>query len=99
VSRGRDRKHYGDRDPTAWIDRHRPDLVLTGHVHAPPFKPAGHWIDRVGSTWVCNPGRQIGPVPAHIVIDLDRQLATWHSYLGTEEQQLDGPPVSERPCL
>ena len=53
-----------------WIDRFRPDIVLTGHVHEPPFKPDGAWADRIGDTWVFNAGRQIGPVPAHIEIDL-----------------------------
>ena len=46
-----------------WIDEHRPDVVLTGHVHEPPFKPDGAWADRIGDTWVFNAGRQIGPVP------------------------------------
>jgi Icc-related predicted phosphoesterase len=78
------RKHYGDSEVGAWIERHQPHIVLTGHVHEPPFKPAGGWAERRGSTWLFNAGRQIGPVPAHIEIDLDEGTAAWHSLLGSE---------------
>lgn len=92
------RRHYGDADLVAWIDRHRPDVVLTGHVHEPPFKPDGAWADRIGDTWVFNAGRQIGPVPAHI--DLDLALAdgsaTWVSMLGVEEARLTDAEAPER---
>ena len=64
------RRDYGDADLAAWIGRHQPDIVLTGHEHESPFKPAGAWADRIGNTWVFNAGRQMGPVPAHIAIDL-----------------------------
>lgn len=82
------KRHYGDADVAGWIAQYRPDFVLTGHVHEPPFKPTGAWADRIGSTWVFNPGRQIGPVPAHIVIDLDEGTASWHSLMGDEALQL-----------
>ncbi len=62
--------------------------MLAGHVHESPFKPDGGWADRVGRTWVFNAGRQIGPVPAHIVLDLGAERATWVSLLGTEEIDL-----------
>jgi len=78
------RRHYGDGDLGGWIDLHRPDLVLTGHVHQPPFKPDGAWADRIGDTWIFNPGRQIGPVPSHIEIDFQAGSASWHSMLGSE---------------
>lgn len=88
-------RHYGDPDLVGWIDEHRPDIVLTGHVHQPPFKPEGAWADRIGTTWVFNSGRQIGPVPAHTVIDLDQGTATWTSMMGTETLDLtaDSPPA------
>jgi Icc-related predicted phosphoesterase len=88
------RREYGDADLAGWIREHQPDLVLTGHVHESPFKAAGAWADRVGSTWVFNPGNQIGPVPAHIVLDLDAERASWLSMLGSEEIDLTevGPP-------
>lgn len=87
-------RHYGDDDLVGWIGEHGPDLVLAGHVHGPPFKPSGSWIDRVGPTWVCNPGNQRGPEPTRIEIDLASMTATWWSQLGIEEVDLtaDRPP-------
>lgn len=82
------KRHYGDPDIAGWIDRHRPDMVLTGHVHEPPFKPTGAWADRIGDTWVFNAGRQIGPVPAHIEIDLAAGAAEWRSMMGREDLRL-----------
>jgi Icc-related predicted phosphoesterase len=77
-------RHYGDADLAGWIDEFNPDFVLTGHVHDPPFRPDGSWYDRIGHTWVFNPGRQIGRVPAHIELDLTRGRARWASLLGDE---------------
>jgi Icc-related predicted phosphoesterase len=82
------RRHYGDADIGGWIATHRPDIVLTGHVHEPPFKPDGAWADRIGDTWVFNAGRQIGPVPAHIALDLGEGTAAWRSMMGEETLQL-----------
>jgi len=90
------RREYGDADLAGWIQEHRPDLVLAGHVHESPFKPAGAWADRIGHTWVFNPGNQIGQVPSHIVLDLDAQQATWVSMLGTEEIDLASETVPAR---
>jgi len=89
------RRHYGDADLVGWIERHRPDVVLTGHVHQPPFKPDGAWADRIGDTWVFNPGHQIGPVPAHIELDFDAGTACWRSLMGEEQlclSDLQAPP-------
>ncbi len=82
------RRDYGDADLVGWIDRFRPDLVLTGHVHQSPFKPDGAWADRIGDTWVFNAGRQIGPIPAHIELDLTEGWATWTSLMGRERVAL-----------
>ena len=82
------RRHYGDTEVGAWIEQFRPDLVLCGHVHQPPFKPDGAWADRIGDTWVFNAGQQIGPVPAHIEIDCAQGTAAWLSLLGVEELKL-----------
>jgi Icc-related predicted phosphoesterase len=92
-------KHYGDPDLLGWIQQHHPDIVLTGHVHDPPFMPAGAWADRVGTTWVFNAGRQLGPVPAHIELDLAAGRATWRSLMGTEEQDLGADPPDARPSF
>ena len=85
------RSHYGDEDLAGWINDHQPDVVLTGHVHDPPFKPAGSWVDRIGATWVFNAGRQIGPVPAHIELDLGAGTARWASIMGAESCDLADP--------
>ena len=90
------RREYGDPDLAGWIVEHQPDLVLAGHVHEAPFKPDGGWADRVGRTWVFNAGSQIGPVPSHIVLDLDADRATWVSLLGTEEIDLSAQSVPSR---
>ena len=90
------RRDYGDTELGGWIERLRPDMVLTGHVHEPPFKPTGSWADRIGPTWVFNPGRQIGPVPAHIVIDLEAGAATWRSMMGEEGLSLDAVAAPAR---
>lgn len=85
------RRFYGDADLRGWIDAHRPDVVLAGHVHEPPFKPEGSWADRIGDTWVFNAGRQIGGVPAHVVVDLAEGSAVWWSLLGDEQLSLADP--------
>jgi len=90
------RRHYGDADVGGWIERFRPDIVLTGHVHEPPFKPAGAWADRIGKTWVFNPGRQIGPVPAHIEIDFGAGVAVWRSLMGEEQFSLSADATPAR---
>jgi Icc-related predicted phosphoesterase len=82
------RRDYGDRDLRAWIEEYRPDIVLTGHIHQAPFTPDGSWADRIGDTWVFNAGHQIGPVPAHIELDLTENTGKWVSLLGTEEIDL-----------
>lgn len=64
-------KEFPDPDLAAWIDRHHPDLVVCGHIHQAPWVGDGGWIDRRGSTWLVNAGHQPGPMPAHVVIDLD----------------------------
>lgn len=81
----------GDEFLGAWIQRHTPDLVLSGHIHNAPFLAKGSWIDRLGKTWVFNPGRQIGPSPAYLVFDLDRMSVEWVSLEGQVVQQLDLP--------
>ena len=89
-------RYYGDDDLGGWIDEHRPDFVLTGHVHQPPFKPEGSWADRIGPTWVFNPGNQRGPIPAHISIDLDEGTAAWTSLMGREEADLSAAQAPAR---
>jgi Icc-related predicted phosphoesterase len=85
------RRHFGDEVLPRLIARHAPTAVLCGHIHEAPFKADGGWADRVGGTWLFNPGRQIGDVPAHIEIDLALGTATWWSLAGVQERTLTGP--------
>ncbi len=73
------KKSAGDEALTMWIARFAPDVVLCGHIHNAPFYAEGSWIDRLGKTWVLNPGRQIGPCPTYVVLDFDDMIAHWVS--------------------
>lgn len=73
------RKFIGDEFLRGWIDHYQPDMVLSGHIHNSPFYAEGSWIDQIGKTWVLNPGRQIGPQPSSITIDLAAWTAEWES--------------------
>jgi Icc-related predicted phosphoesterase len=77
-------KHFGDDDLVEWMSRHRPDVVLAGHVHQSPFRQGGSWVDRIGDTWVFNAGREMSSVPCHIVIEPGAGRASWFSSAGTE---------------
>lgn len=80
------KKFIGDPYLRAWIEQYRPELVLSGHIHNAPFySPEGSWQDRIGDTWVFNPGRQMGPSPTYISLDLDARTADWIS--------IDGPSL------
>lgn len=84
-------RHFGgDEFLVDWIGRFAPDLVLSGHIHNAPFLEGGSWIDRIGSTWVFNPGRQIGPTPAHLALDLDTLGIEWISLEGIVGRKLTG---------
>jgi Icc-related predicted phosphoesterase len=91
-------KYFGDVELVRWIRQYQPDIVLTGHIHQSPFRQGGSWVDRLGSTWVFNSGRQIGPSPTHIVFDTEARMALWFSLAGAEVVRLDEPlrrPVPE----
>jgi Icc-related predicted phosphoesterase len=84
-------KHFGDADLVEWIRLHQPDMVLTGHIHQSPFRQGGSWVDRIGDTWVFNSGRQIGPIPTHVIFDTDERRAMWFSLAGNQVVPLDQP--------
>jgi hypothetical protein len=44
-------------------------------------------VDRIGTTWVFNPGQQPGPAPARIEIDLGVGTAVWTS--ATQRAEID----------
>lgn len=82
------RRHFGDELLNELIEQHRPDLVLTGHVHEAPYQPDGAWHDRIGTTTVVNAGRQTGPIPAHVVVDTGARTASWWTLAGSGEISL-----------
>lgn len=85
------KKFYGDAELTEWIALYKPDIVFSGHIHQAPFIKDGSWADRIGATWVFNCGNQIGPVPAHIIVDTDAREAIWISLAGAQSVKLDLP--------
>ncbi len=87
------RHFFGDAALCAWIEEHRPDLVLSGHVHQAPFARGGAWADRIGDTWVFNAGHQIGPLPSHVVVDTELPCAYWISLMDEEVSFLSHPLV------
>lgn len=86
-------RHYGDPELPRLIERHRPDLVLCGHIHQAPMVDGGAWWERRGATYLFNSGHQRGQVPAHILLDLDEHTASWWSFDASGEVALD-PPVA-----
>ena len=95
-------RHYGDAHLAEWIETYRPDIVFSGHIHEAPFKRGGSWVDRIGPTWVFNAGQQIGPTPAHVVVNTGSREALWFSLAGAEIVDLDAPlqrPVAELGAL
>jgi Icc-related predicted phosphoesterase len=81
-------RHHGDPELPRLVAQHAPDVVLCGHIHQAPFAEGGSWSQSQGSTWLFNAGHQLGPVPAHVQLDLDRGTARWTSLSGTQELQL-----------
>jgi Icc-related predicted phosphoesterase len=88
------KKLLGDRFLREWIDRFEPDFVLSGHIHHAPFySPEGSWIDRIGKTWVFNPGRQPGAFPTYIVLDFEDSVAEWISAEGESIRRFGLPDL------
>lgn len=73
------RREFGDSALANWIPRFQPDLVLAGHIHQAPFVDGGGWAQQIGRTWIFNPGQQPGPVPTHVIVDLEAGSAEWTS--------------------
>ncbi len=47
-------RHVGSRELRSFIERRRPIACFTGHIHE------GRGVDRIGETWVANPGPAFG---------------------------------------
>jgi Icc-related predicted phosphoesterase len=73
-------KHHGDPELPRLVERHRPDLVLCGHVHQAPFVDGGAWAEEQGGTWLFNSGHQLGQIPSHTFLELDQGTASWWSF-------------------
>jgi Icc-related predicted phosphoesterase len=82
------KRFSGDEFLRGWIERYQPDLVLSGHIHNAPFYPDGSWVDRIGRTWAMNPGRQLGPKPTCVAIDLAKMTAEWVAIEGQDRRHL-----------
>jgi len=82
------RREFPDHDLAAWIEQHRPDIVLSGHIHQAPWAEGGSWHDQLGSTHVFNPGKQVGPVPPHITLDTEAGTADWFGVFESESISL-----------
>jgi Icc-related predicted phosphoesterase len=82
------RAHGGDEFLVEWIKRYEPDLVFSGHIHNAPFYADGSWIDRLGKTWIFNPGRQLGPSPCCLSIELPQMIVAWRSIEGEDRREL-----------
>lgn len=50
-----------------------PRIAMSGHCH-----DRQRWWAKIGRTCSLNPGCFNGPSPSHIVLDLDRNIATYH---------------------
>ncbi|WP_315738277.1 metallophosphoesterase [Bradyrhizobium sp. SZCCHNR1093] len=85
------KRFFGDTELEGFIARHRPAMVISGHVHQSPFIKDGSWLDRVGETWVFNTGRQPGRPPAYMVLDTDEGRAFWLAAGQAEWVDLAGP--------
>lgn len=91
------KRSFGDRELSAWIAEFSPTVVLSGHVHQAPFVSGGRWVDRIGGTWVFNMGQQLGPSPAHVVVDTDVGGAVWISLQGRERIDLRSGDAAPEP--
>jgi Icc-related predicted phosphoesterase len=83
-------KHYGDPELPRLLELHHPDVVLCGHIHQAPFVEDGGWVEQRGDTWLFNSGQQLGPVPAHTVLDLEEGTASWWSPAGSGQASFGG---------
>jgi len=84
----RGKKFIVDENLRGWIERCPPDVELGAQIHNSHFQPQGSWVDQISKTWVFNPGRQLGPCPAYITLDLHGMTAEWISLEGQSVRQL-----------
>ena len=56
-------RYFGDVELVQWIERYRPDMVISGHVHQSPFVSDGSWFDRLGDNLGAQHRATAGPAP------------------------------------
>jgi Icc-related predicted phosphoesterase len=78
------KRDFGDSHLREFIMAHKPQIVLSGHIHNAPFRQEDGWHDRLGETWIFNAGYQMGELPPCLVFDLDEKTVTWASLAGQE---------------
>ncbi len=73
----------GDPELFYKIREYSPDFVISGHLHAQPYK--GSFADKIGGTWCFNPGcpeptrAMKSKIPNHIALNLSARTATWYA--------------------
>jgi Icc-related predicted phosphoesterase len=88
------RREFPDHDLAGWIAELEPDWVFCGHIHQAPWAEGGSWWARLGRTLVFNAGRQVGPVPPHLLLDTATGTVRWYGVFGDEEIGLGAPAPS-----
>jgi Icc-related predicted phosphoesterase len=74
----------GDGIVKEWIKTYQPDFVFSGHIHNAPFYATGSWHSRLGKSTIFNAGKQPGPEPTRVILDLHARHAEWHSIEGSD---------------
>ena len=73
----------GDPELFYKVREYCPDFVVSGHLHAQPYK--GSFADKIGRTWCFNSGcpeptvALKSKIPNYIALDLSARTATWHA--------------------
>jgi Icc-related predicted phosphoesterase len=77
-----------------FIEDCQPTFSFHGHVHSAPVLNVGSFHAKVGKTHCFNPGQILGgPYPAHIIVDTEKETATWNAPNHVSKQvRLDGFP-------
>ena len=73
-------QHLGGQAVRRWIERRQPLLTLHGHAHASP-SVSGGFADRIGATWVVNPGAD-SDSPQLVFVELPDVRRMRHSRYG-----------------
>jgi Icc-related predicted phosphoesterase len=69
------KQHVGSRAIRAYIEKHSPPLVLSGHIHESP-RMSGAWRDAIGRTVCVNPGQFVGTRLSGVFFDPDAPAET-----------------------